>query len=83
MARTSRTFRTAGISGAWGGDHDGQRGVAAGSGDFVIATIPASTAIDHEEVFDITEARGRSPREDITEGFGNVPRTQCASVGFA
>jgi len=63
--------------------HEAHRGFAASVGEAVIEDIPASTAIDHEEAFDITEARGHSPWKNITEGFGNVPRTQCASVGFA
>ena len=61
MACTSQTFRTAGISGAWGGDHEAERGLAASISDIVIADIPASTAIDHEKAFDITESRGCGP----------------------
>jgi hypothetical protein len=64
-------------------NHESQRGFAESIGEVVIENIPASTAIDHEKAFDITETRGRSPWKNITEWFGNVPRTQCASVGIA
>lgn len=49
---------------------------------------PASkNDFDHAGFHDITEP-GRqaiieSHPNDITEGFGNVPRTRCASVGGA